>query len=291
MLLSPVVDVHTKRERKAFTNPILKFIELRMAKWYDAGKMRRRTSFYATILVFIALCGVNASIGDRASAALLDHFLNRDHAMKDFIEGKKLLSSNPLQAITVLTRSYYLFNTLPASEAIAWAHEMCGEQLAALNWYQKALSHDVDSLATILAYGIHYHYSGDYTTSLRYYDQILAIDPQNADALFHEGVSYQNLGDITKAADYYFGAVQANPLHAKALINLATLHQKHGSIEDALHYYKLGLNVFIPFSAHCPAPYLHPDNVMLRSNLALAYYQMEQYSKVRTLALMPLQGN
>lgn len=209
-------------------------------------------------------------------------------------QAQNFLKEKQIQnAIIYYKRSFECYPTSLSADKLAFLFDLSGDHNEFVYWQQLYIKYTSEKLINLINKGILTHYNGNYDAAIEYYDQILAIDSKHTEALYHKGVSYQHLGNIQLSAEYYYSTLQLNPIHIKSIVNLATLHHRYGSIDEAIDYYILGIETFerinnysyvvnksIMLTAMDRIDYLHIHNIMILSNLAVAFLQQHSLEEV-----------
>lgn len=138
-------------------------------------------------------------------------------------------------------------------------HHGLGEQQAALDYYQRALSlrkatgDKAGEELTLSQIGIVYEHIGDTEAAIDYYEQALAIaiesghDEARASNLNSLGATYSAIGEVDTALDYYQQALAAVSdiedifLEATIRNNIGNIYESLGKQESALDYYQQAL--------------------------------------------------
>jgi tetratricopeptide (TPR) repeat protein len=124
----------------------------------------------------------------------------------------------------------------------------------------------------------------------------------NDKSLFRAGNAFEDAGDFKNAGAKYLAALSLNPRNVKALVKLGQLCGKQGLLQKAYDFYSAALGIdssvvsrinlgnallemkrFDEAIAHYSvALHQSPDDPYALLNMALAYYQQEEYTNART---------
>ena len=149
---------------------------------------------------------------------------------------------------------------------------------------------DVEDLTTTyaLAYryyaeALRYHRTGDYGQSLLMLKKAVELDPAFAMAYRLMSVCARNLGYYTEEADYMRTAFD---LSGRLPENSRERHLIRGD------YYSLDESTF-PLAVEAYKMVLedHPDDTVANNNLAMLYYDLEDYASAARFADVPIRGD
>ncbi len=124
------------------------------------------------------------------------------------------------------------------------ALEMKVEQYnSAIQYLEKYLEENVDSVKALLLLGIAYRQSGDYEGAIKTHLKCLKKGEENVNILYTLGLDYEKAKKIRTAKRYYSKAVETEKASSKAYFRLAHLYMQEKKYELAVNLYLDGLSL------------------------------------------------
>jgi protein O-GlcNAc transferase len=122
-------------------------------------------------------------------------------------------------------------------------YEQQGKLVAAIEYYQQALTLKPDYAEAYYNLGNVFQKQGKLEAAIESYQQALNIKPEIPEAYNNLGSVFQKQGKLEAAVEVYQQALRLKPSYAEAHNNLGNVFQKQGKLEAAIESYQQALNI------------------------------------------------
>lgn len=235
---------------------------------------------WSVCLIILNSYNTNAAFIDKSN------FICKLSALTEFQEALRCLNSGyHVQALEHFIQSFFISPTSIAALKIARILRDLSSLENAIYWFEQSIEMDKLNIEAYLELGILRHHQGNELAAVECYNKALLLDPINSELWFSLGVSYQFNGDVQRSIGAYTEAVRLNSSHIKATLNLAAMYQNIGMLEESILQYQKGL--FALNRQQYPSWEL---TSMMKTNLGAAFMQrgsfvqaFEEYKSLQQL--------
>jgi len=186
---------------------------------------------------------------------------------------EKLLAIQPHEASDSLkeevrTATERIINPKTADDFFlkGFAAQMDGNQVKALEYYQKAIQLNPKFKGVYLNIGSMYLFTDKYEEAIKYYQKEIELNPKFAFAYNNIGIAYDKMGKYEEAIKYYQKAIEVNPEYAEACYNKGLTYNNIGKYDEAIKSFRKAIK-------------LNPKYTEAYNNMGNAYIFIGKYEE------------
>lgn len=212
-------------------------------------------------------------------------FISEESGLSYLYQSFSVMMEDPKTALHLLQKAYQFKPTPHILEVALHIHDLLGHAHIGISWAMEESSRNEQYLLykDFLATSVALYQAEKNNDAMSLLNPWVAMNPCAIEALYHLALIHQRRGHNDGAKLLYEQVLRCNPLHTSSMVNVASLYQLSGSKADrqkAITIYETGISAILAYKKVLPGFLFLSDNELrMRANLALAYYQQLSFRK------------
>jgi predicted O-linked N-acetylglucosamine transferase (SPINDLY family) len=240
------------------------------------------TSSSGVLRLLVVLVLMMSTTGKRFHS---NSFISEESGLSYLYQSLSVMMEDPMRALHLSQKAYQFKPTNHLLEVALHIHDLLGNAKVGISWAIEESSRNAQYLLykDFLATTVALYQAEKNNEAMSLLNPWVAKSPCAIEALYHLALIHQRRGHTDGARLLYEQVLRCNPLHTSSMVNVASLYQLSGSQVDrqkAITIYETGISAILAYKKVLPGFLFLSDNELrMRANLALAYYQQLSFQK------------